>query len=114
MRLRDVVIVAAILAVAVFAIADAFRGDHRRPSEAAFGTTSPTTTAARENGGKPEPPQGLPAPGTIVFTDAQTCVLREFDVAIGTELPHGGLIRTNCFFTAPVVTGRVAVGLGGV
>jgi hypothetical protein len=112
-RPRDLAVVAAVLLVAAFAIADAVRGPHsestRKPVE-----TTPSTTAPTPTEGAPEPPQGIPAPGTLVLTDAQTCILREFDVASGTEFPHGHPIRTDCSLSAAPVSGRVAVGVGGL
>jgi len=112
-RPRDLAVIAAVLLVGAFAIADAVRGNHHEPARIGPSDTKATTTPNPVQG-VPEPPQGLPASGTVVFTDGETCSLREFDVASGTELPHRGRIRTNCFFTAPILSGRVAIGLGGV
>lgn len=115
MRIRDLAIVAAVLALAVFAVADALRTDGAPPAsptiEANDGTNDAATTDTND-GARPESFAGIPAPGSLAFTDAEDCRLREVDVGTGLEFPLPR-IPTSCELWAPPNGERLAYGLGG-
>jgi hypothetical protein len=113
---RDLLIVAAIVLVGGFAVADALRSDDER-IEARPTTTgradSPTTTSAVDNGdlGRAFFPTVSGAPGSIVLAQTGSCAVREFDLPSGLELPNVVAASTCQLWAAPV-TAKVAVGIG--
>jgi hypothetical protein len=111
MRGRDVLIVAAVLLVGGFALADALRGnesdDGRRTATAALVPPPEPGVTART-----ETVQGLPTGrfgGRIVFTD-EGCNVREIDLASGTLFPFPRIPSTCTLVSAPR-TERIAIGL---
>jgi hypothetical protein len=114
---RDLLIVAAILLVGGFAVADALRSDDERV-EARPTTTdrrdSPTaTTSTVDDGdlGRAFFPTVSGAPGSIVLVQTGSCAVREFDLPSGLELPNVVAASTCQLWAAPV-TAKVAVGIG--
>jgi hypothetical protein len=110
---RDLAIVAAVILLGGFALADSLR---ERGEEARERTTETTTRADREG---PEPegtaPSNWPSgrlPGTLVFTDADDCRVRVIALGGGRERPTGALIGT-CNLWAPPVGQRIAYGIAG-
>ena len=105
MKSRDLVIVGAILVVAGFAAADAFRGGE---GEHVVATGPATTESAVEEA---EPLEPLPLAGSIVFTDAADCKVRRITVASGREtlLPF---LAGDCTLWAAPSGSAVAYGLG--
>jgi hypothetical protein len=102
MKPRDLAIVAAVIAIAGFAAADALRssgvGTPSRPK-----TTSSEPERARLS--------SVPAPGSLVFTDqSDRCRLREIDVGTGLEFPLPR-IETTCEMSAAPAGSRLAYGL---
>ncbi|MBA2614372.1 MAG: hypothetical protein H0U90_01090 [Actinobacteria bacterium] len=111
MKVRDVAIVAAVLLVGGFAVADAL---WNREPEARPSTTERlvTSTAPKPLPLSAETAAPVPAPGWLVFTDARDCRLREASVGRGLEraLP---LIGTSCALWGPTTGYRVAFGSPG-
>jgi hypothetical protein len=113
---RDLLIVAAIVLVGGFALADALRSDGER-LEARPTTTdradTPTTTSAVDDGdlGRAFFPTVSGAPGSIVLAQTGSCAVREFDLPTGLELPNAVRASTCQLWAAPV-TAKVAVGIG--
>src|SRR5215211_4491491 len=107
MRPRDALIVAAVLLLGGVALADSLRG---RGASTQPATTSGTTTE-REDRSRPEQFPGLQVGGSLVFTTARECLVREVDVSTGLEFPVPP-IRTACDLWAPARTERVAVSTG--
>ncbi|MGH3005500.1 MAG: hypothetical protein ACRDOS_06285 [Gaiellaceae bacterium] len=112
---RDLLILAAVLLVGGFAVADAIRSEAEstRPQTQA---EEPTTRSSVV----PEPPEDLGrtrfpgvsgAGGSVVFTQPGTCPVREVDVSSGFEFANV-VARSSCELWVPPVTGRVAVGIG--
>jgi hypothetical protein len=115
MKGRDLLILAAVVLVAGFAVADAIRteGSAQPPR-------LPETQPATTTGSVVPPPDAelgrqrfdpVPdAPGSVVLTEAGDCPVREFQAATGDELPNV-VARSTCqLWTAPV-TAKVAVGI---
>jgi hypothetical protein len=110
MRPRDLAIVAAVLVLGGFALADALRGDPSPTSE-----PPPPATTART---VPVPaldanqPAIQSASGALVYTDlrGKDCRLGAYTIAAGSafQLPP---ISTNCHVWAPLRTSQVAYGL---
>jgi WD40-like Beta Propeller Repeat len=111
---RDLLILAAIVLVGGFAVADALRSDGER-IEARPTTTEQvdTTTTAVDDGdlGRAFFPTVNGAPGSIVLTQTGSCAVREFDLPSGLELPNVVAASTCQLWAAPV-TAKVAVGIG--
>ena len=112
MTFRDLAIVGAVVVLGGFAVADAFRANGgESPREAGTTATSERRTSERR-GSVPETFAAVRAPGSLVFTDADDCRLREVSVATGTEFPLPP-IATSCELWAPPAGERLAYGLGG-
>jgi hypothetical protein len=113
---RDLLIVAAIVLVGGFALADALRSGGERV-EARPTTTgradAPTTTSTVDDGdlGRAFFPTVSGAPGSIVLAQTGSCAVREFDLPSGLELPNVVAASTCQLWAAPV-TAKVAVGIG--
>lgn len=113
MKGRDLAIVAGVVLLGGFALADALRGRGEEAPE----TTTETT---REDGTAPEPqadaPAGWPAGrlrGTLVFTDADDCRVRVIGLGGGRERPTGELVGFCDLWAAPIGQ-RIAYSTGGV
>ena len=112
---RDLLILAAVLLVGGFAVADSIRNEAEstRPQTRA---ETPTTRSSIV----PSPPDDLGrtrfpgvsgAGGAVVFTQPGTCPVREVDVSSGLEFPNV-VARSSCELWVAPVTAKVAVGTG--
>jgi hypothetical protein len=113
MKPRDLAIVAAVVLVGGFAVADALRSSGEK-------STAPATQSVLERRDGPEPqadaPKEWPAGrlrGTLVFTDARDCRLRVIGLGGGRERPAGDLVGFCREWVAPVGQ-RVVYNTGGV
>jgi len=104
MKSRDFVLLGAIVVVAGFAVADAFRGD----GGGEVATTGPARTEVEPSAAF-EP---LPLAGSLVFTDARDCRLRRITMASGAETPLP-FFAGDCTLWAAPSGSAVAYGLGG-
>lgn len=118
MKGRDLLILAAVLLIVGFAVADSLRSDETRveSSPATTGEREPpaTSTEAAEDGenlGRELFPSVSGAPGSIVLAQTGSCAVREFDLPTGLELPNV-VQRSTCELWAAPVTAKVAVGIG--
>jgi hypothetical protein len=118
MKGRDLLILAAVLLIVGFAVADSLRSDEARveSSPATTGEPEPpaTSTEAAEdeaNLGRELFPAVSGAPGSIVLAQTGSCAVREFDLPTGLELPNV-VQRSTCELWAAPVTAKVAVGIG--
>jgi hypothetical protein len=116
MKGRDLVILGAVVLVAGFAVADVIRSQGAGPPVTTEPDRPRTTTESvvppvDENLGRMRMPPVRGAPGSIVLTQVGECPVREFDVAIGDELPNV-VPRSTCELWAAPVTAKVAVGIG--
>jgi hypothetical protein len=111
---RDFLILGAVLLVGGFAVADSLRSEEAPERREARTTgTERSTTVSREQSrlGREKLPDVPGAGGSLVFTDAETCAVREFDLPSGQEFPN--LVRSSsCELWAAPVTYKVAVGVG--
>ena len=112
MKPRDLAIVAAVVLLGGFALADALRGSGDDSS--ALPTQSVT------DGSGPEPqedaPQNWPTGvlrGTLVFTDEEVCRVRVIGLGGGRERPAGNLAGDCGLWAAPIGQ-RIAYDTGGV
>jgi hypothetical protein len=108
---RDLAIVAGVVLLGGFALADSFRSRGGDLSQ-------PTATTATEAGPTPRPeaPANWPAGrirGTLVFTDARDCRVRVIGLAGGRERPTGELVGFCNLWAAPIGQ-RIAYSTGGV
>lgn len=116
MRGRDLLILAAVLLVGGFAVADAIRSE-ADPTEAQRQTERPTTTEASvvpppdESLGRTRMPGVSGAGGSLVFTEPGACPVREFDVSSGLEFANV-VERSSCELWVAPVTAKIAVGVG--
>ena len=112
MRIRDLLIVGAIVLLAGFAAADALLdGGPTPPSEAVSRTRAePDETRGRERPERERFPRTR-APGTIVFLDGRDCRVRQVVAGSGDELPLPE-IGTACELWAPPRGVRVAIAVG--
>jgi hypothetical protein len=112
---RDLLILAAVLLVGGFAVADAIRSEAEstRPQ-------AQTEEATTRRSVLPPPPEDLGrtrfpgisgAGGTVVFTQPGACPVREVDVSSGLEFPNV-VSRSSCELWVAPVTAKVAVGIG--
>jgi hypothetical protein len=112
---RDLLIVAAIVLVGGFAVADALRSDEQRvePRATTTGRAEAPTTSTVDDGdlGRAFFPTVPGAPGSVVLTQTGSCAVREFDLPSGLELPNAVQASTCQLWAAPV-TAKVAVGIG--
>ena len=114
MKGRDLLILAAIVLVVGFAVADALRSDGERV-ESRETTTEPDeaqVTTVEQDGdlGRSMMPAVNGAPGSIVLSEAGSCAVREFDLPTGLELPNV-VANSTCDLWAAPVTAKVAVGI---
>jgi hypothetical protein len=109
---RDLLILAAIVLVGGFAVADSLRSDGEHV-EARPTTSGPTATEAADDGdlGRAFFPSVSGAPGSVVLTEIGSCAVREFDLPSGLELPNA-VSSSTCQLWAAPVTAKVAVGIG--
>lgn len=114
MKGRDLLILAAIVLVGGFAVADALRSDEERVDarETTTGRVDVPTTSTVDDGelGRAFFPSVSGAPGSIVLTQTGACAVREFDLPSGIELPNV-VERSTCQLWAAPVTAKVAVGI---
>jgi hypothetical protein len=108
---RDLAIVAGVVLLGGFALADSFRGRGGDLSQ-------PSATTATEAGPTPRPeaPANWPVGrirGTLVFTDARDCRVRVIGLGGGRERPTRELVSFCELWPAPVGQ-RIAYGTGGV
>jgi hypothetical protein len=116
MRGRDLLILAAVLLVGGFAIADTLRDETSDGGEPA---ASPTTTRAEtaptttvdEDLGRAHFPFVRRGGGSIVLAQTGSCAIREFDLPTGLEF-NNVVARSSCQLWAAPVTAKVAVGIG--
>jgi hypothetical protein len=115
---RDLLILAAVLLIVGFAVADSLRSDETRvesrPAETGEPEPPATSTSAvedEENLGREFFPTVSGAPGSIVLAQTGSCAVREFDLPTGLELPNV-VQRSTCELWAAPVTAKVAVGIG--
>lgn len=116
MRGRDLLILAAVLLLGGFAVADGLRriGGEEAPREAAATTATGGTTTVATTGEEPGPRSYPPVPGAggaVVITEAGSCAVREFDLPTGLEF-RSVVARSTCQLWAAPVTAKVAVGIG--
>lgn len=116
MRGRDLLILAAVLLIGGFAVADAIRSE-AEPAEPPTRTERPTTTETSvvpppsEDLGRTRMP-GVPgAGGSIVLTEQGACPVREFDASSGLEFANV-VGRSSCELWVAPVTAKIAVGVG--
>jgi hypothetical protein len=106
-RTSTIVVVAGLVAIAGFALADAFRGENHDTPAAA---ESESTTNRQEN----RPFEGTLPPdlltGRLVFTD-RNCDLGVADLARAVVV-HVRDVETNCALSAPLRSRRIAYGFG--
>jgi hypothetical protein len=114
---RDILILAAVLLVGGFAVADSLRneaaGDGSAPQRDTTEATTEASTVAEEDDdlGRAFFPSVSGAGGSVVITQTGSCAVREFDLPTGLELPNV-VARSTCELWAAPVTGKVAVGIG--
>jgi hypothetical protein len=104
---RDLAILAAVVLLGGFALADALRG---RGEEARQTTTEATRTARTGPEPQADAPVNWPSGllrGTLVFTDADDCRVRVIGLGGGRERPVG-VVAGMCEFWAPPVGQRIA------
>lgn len=116
MKGRDLVILAAVLLVGGFALADTLRrATTPEPAREAGRTTTAGETTTAESPDEPDVgrasfPSVRGAGGSIVIAESGTCAVRELDVATGLELPNV-VARSTCELWAAPVSAKVAVGI---
>lgn len=101
MKGRDLAIIAAVVLLGGFALADALR---ERAGEA-VAPTGVTTATETGPGPQPEAPMNWPAgriQGTLVFTDARDCRVRVIGLAGGRERPTGDFVSFCDLWAAPI------------
>ncbi len=118
MNLRDLAIVAAVVLLAGFALADALRSDPPTTPSAETETDAGTTAADTET--EADAPveserrrrifDSVAAAGSLVVTEGPDCELREVSISTGVELPQPR-VTTSCELWAPAQGKRVAYGL---
>ena len=117
MKGRDLLILAAVLLVIGFAVADSLRSDETsvesRPTTSRPESAPATTTAPVEEDdlGRESFPPVSGTGGAIVLAQSGSCAVREFDLPTGLELPNV-VARSTCELWAAPVTAKVAVGIG--
>jgi hypothetical protein len=112
---RDLFILAAVLLVGGFAVADAIRSEAEstRPQTRAEEPTTRSSVAPSppEDLGRTRVPGVSGAGGSLIFTQPGTCPVREFDISSGLEF-RNVVSRSSCELWAAPVTAKVAVGIG--
>jgi WD40-like Beta Propeller Repeat len=123
MKGRDLLILAAVLLVGGFAVADSFRGsafgdEGADPETAPETAPPPPPTTLAETGPQPQPeaPEGWPRgllDGELVFTDGRDCRVRVIALPGGRERPTGAEpVLSSCELWAAPITDRIAIGVG--
>jgi hypothetical protein len=109
---RDLLILAGILLLGGFAVADVLRDTATsEPREARPTTTAPATTSTDQNDGPTRFPAVPGAGGDLVFTEVGACGIREVDLPTGLE--YFEVVRAStCELWGAPVTAKVAVGIG--
>ena len=113
MKGRDLAILAAVVLLGGFALADTLRSGGEEPS-----ARSTQTVPEGRSGPEPRPdaPEDWPAGrlrGTLVFTDARDCRVRVIGLGGGRERPAGELFGFCGLWAAPIGQ-RIAYSTGGV
>jgi hypothetical protein len=114
---RDILILAAVVLVGGFAVADSLRneaaGDGSAPQRDTTEATTEASTVTEEDEdlGRAFFPSVSGAGGSVVITQTGSCAVREFDLPTGLELPNV-VARSTCELWVAPVTGKVAVGIG--
>ena len=113
MKPRDLAIVAAVVLLGGFALADALRSSGEDSAE-------PATQSVPDGRGGPEPQEDAPPSwptgvlrGALVFTDAEDCRVRVIGLGGGRERPAGNLVAFCRLWAAPIGQ-RIAFDTGGV
>lgn len=111
MKPRDLAIVAAVVLLGGFAVADALRSNGDESS-------TPPTQSVSDGREGPEPQADAPEDwptgrvrGTLVFTDAEACRVRVIGLGGGRERPAGDLV-TFCGLSAAPIGQRIAFSTG--
>lgn len=118
MKQRDAFILAAVLLVGGFALADSLRsGDAPEPArdaeEETAAETSTVDVQVDSDIGRESFTPVRGAGGSVVIAEAGSCAIREFDLATGLELPNV-VARSTCDLWAAPVSAKVAVGISAV
>ena len=108
---RDLLILAAVLLVGGFAVADAIRSEAEETQAEAPTTRSSIVPSPPDDLGRTRFPSVSGAGGAVVFTQPGTCPVREVDVSSGLEFPNV-VARSSCELWVAPVTAKVAVGTG--
>jgi hypothetical protein len=109
---RDLLILAGILLLGGFAVADVLRRTgSSEPQEARPTTTQPATTSTQEEPGIRRLPAVPGGGGDFAFTEVGACAVREVDLPTGIVLRNAVRASTCDLWAAPV-TAKVAVGIG--
>ena len=102
MKPRDLAIVAAVVLIGGFAVADVLRSSGDK-------STAPATQSVLERRDGPEPQADAPEDwptgrvrGTLVFTDAEACRVRVIGLGGGRERPAGDLVTFCGLSAAPI------------
>jgi len=114
MKARDLLILAAVLLVAGFAVADAIRPEGTatpRETTEETTTTPPTTTSPEELLlGRQKFPDVTGVGGSLVITNPPSCAVREVDLPTGFE--HPNVVRSSsCELWVAPITQKIAVGI---
>jgi hypothetical protein len=109
---RDLLILAGVLFLGGFAVADVLRDTASSdPREAQPMTTTPATTSTEADEGPRRFPAVPEAGGDLVFTDVGACGVREVDLPTGLEYLQ--IVQSSsCELWGAPVTAKVAVGVG--
>jgi hypothetical protein len=108
---RDLLILAAVLLLGGFAVADALRDTATsEPREARPTTTEPATTSTEEARAIEQLPPVPGAGGDFTFTEVGACAVREVDLPTGVVFRNAVRASTCELWGAPV-TAKVAVGI---
>jgi hypothetical protein len=110
---RDLAVVAAVVLVGGFALADALRGSGEDSS-------APPTESVPDGRDEPEPQEDAPPSwpagrlrGNLVFTNTEDCRVRVIGLGGGRERPAGNLVGFCRLWAAPIGQ-RIAYDTGGV
>jgi len=109
---RDLLILAAVLLLGGFAVADVLRESATsEPREARPPATEPATTSTEEEPALRQLPPVSGVGGDFTFTEVGSCAVREVDLPTG--LVYLNVVRAStCELWAAPVTAKVAVGIG--
>ena len=111
MKGRDLLILAGVLLLGGFAVADVLRDTATsEPREAQPATTAPATTSTEEEPAIQQLPAVPGAGGDFAFTEVGSCAVREVDLPTG--LVFRNVVRAStCELWAAPVTAKVAIGI---